>query len=88
MNVHAAALAKAHRFDDRTSAFASDVIEGLTQQPKRLSPKYFYDAAGSALDPGSRMAMANGARALRRAGSDWAVVLVLLSVVVGLYVVL
>src|SRR6195952_3078077 len=49
MNVHTAALAKAHRFDDRTSAFAGDVIEGLTQQPKRLSPKYFYDAAGSEL---------------------------------------
>jgi dimethylhistidine N-methyltransferase len=49
MNVHAAALAKAHRFDDRTSAFASDVIDGLTQEPKRLSPKYFYDAAGSEL---------------------------------------
>jgi dimethylhistidine N-methyltransferase len=49
MNVHAAALAKAHRFDDRTSAFASDVIEGLTQQPKQLSPKYFYDVAGSEL---------------------------------------
>jgi dimethylhistidine N-methyltransferase len=49
MNVHAAALAKAHRFDDRTSAFAGDVIDGLTQQPKRLSPKYFYDAAGSEL---------------------------------------
>src|SRR4051794_41775461 len=49
MNVHAAALAKAHRFDDRTSAFAGDVIEGLTQQPKQLPPKYFYDAAGSEL---------------------------------------
>src|SRR3978361_1624673 len=49
MNVHAAALAKAHRFDDRTSAFASDVIEVRTQQPKRLSPKYFYDVAGSEL---------------------------------------
>jgi dimethylhistidine N-methyltransferase len=49
MNVHAAALAKAHRFDDRTSAFARDVLEGLALQPKRLSPKYFYDAAGSAL---------------------------------------
>jgi dimethylhistidine N-methyltransferase len=49
MNVHAAALAKAHRFDDRTSAFAHDVLEGLTQQPKRLSPKYFYDVAGSEL---------------------------------------
>ena len=49
MNVHAAAPVKAHRLDDRTSAFASDVIDGLSQQPKRLSPKYFYDAAGSEL---------------------------------------
>src|SRR3981081_2355651 len=49
MNVHAAALAKAHRFDDRTSAFAHDVLEGLTLQPRRLSPKYFYDATGSEL---------------------------------------
>jgi dimethylhistidine N-methyltransferase len=49
MNMHAAALAKAHRFDDRTSAFAHDVLEGLTLQPKRLSPKYFYDVAGSEL---------------------------------------
>jgi dimethylhistidine N-methyltransferase len=49
MNVHAAALAKALRFDDQTSAFALDVIEGLSQQPKRLSPKYFYDVAGSEL---------------------------------------
>jgi dimethylhistidine N-methyltransferase len=49
MNVHAAALAKAHRFDDRTSAFAGDVIEGLSARPKRLSPKYFYDVAGSEL---------------------------------------
>jgi dimethylhistidine N-methyltransferase len=49
MNVHAAALAKTHRFDEQTSTFASDVIEGLSQHPKRLSPKYFYDAAGSEL---------------------------------------
>ena len=49
MNVHAAALAKTHRFDEQTSAFASDVIDGLSQHPKRLSPKYFYDAAGSEL---------------------------------------
>ena len=49
MNVHAAALAKAHRFDEQTSAFAHDVIEGLSQQPKRLSPKYFYDVTGSEL---------------------------------------
>jgi dimethylhistidine N-methyltransferase len=49
MNVHAAALAKADRFDEQNSAFAQDVIEGLSQQPKRLSPKYFYDVTGSEL---------------------------------------
>src|SRR6202140_4322208 len=49
MNVHASALAKAHRFDEQTSVFAGDVIDGLSQYPKRLSPKYFYDAAGSEL---------------------------------------
>jgi dimethylhistidine N-methyltransferase len=49
MNVHAATLAKAHRFDEQTSAFARDVIDGLSQHPKRLSPKYFYDATGSEL---------------------------------------
>jgi dimethylhistidine N-methyltransferase len=49
MNVHTAALAKAQRFDEATSAFAQDVLEGLSLQPKRLSPKYFYDAVGSEL---------------------------------------
>jgi dimethylhistidine N-methyltransferase len=49
MNVHASALAKAHRFDEQTSVFAGDVIDNLSQQPKRLSPKYFYDATGSEL---------------------------------------
>jgi dimethylhistidine N-methyltransferase len=29
--------------------FAADVIAGLTATPKRLSPKYFYDSAGSEL---------------------------------------
>jgi dimethylhistidine N-methyltransferase len=29
--------------------FARDAIDDLSQQPKRLSPKYFYDAAGSEL---------------------------------------
>ena len=43
------ALAKAHHLDEQASAFAGDVIEGLSQHPKRLSPKYFYDAAGSEL---------------------------------------
>ena len=49
MNVHAAPLAKAHRFDETTSTFARDVIDDLSQHPKRLSPKYFYDATGSEL---------------------------------------
>jgi dimethylhistidine N-methyltransferase len=49
MNVHAAAVAKAHRFDEQTSAFAGDVIDGFSRYPKRLSPKYFYDATGSEL---------------------------------------
>ena len=49
MNVHAAALAKAYPFDEPTAAFAGDVIGDLARHPKRLSPKYFYDAAGSEL---------------------------------------
>ena len=49
MNVHAAALAQALTFDDQSSAFAGDVIGNLSQHPKRLSPKYFYDARGSEL---------------------------------------
>jgi dimethylhistidine N-methyltransferase len=49
MSVHAAALAKADPFDQRTSAFASQVIDDLSQHPKRLSPKYFYDSTGSQL---------------------------------------
>ena len=31
------------------SAFAADVVAGLTAKPKSLPPKYFYDLAGSAL---------------------------------------
>jgi dimethylhistidine N-methyltransferase len=31
------------------TAFAADVVAGLTAKPKRLPPKYFYDLAGSAL---------------------------------------
>ncbi|MBM3114689.1 L-histidine N(alpha)-methyltransferase [Jeongeupia naejangsanensis] len=34
---------------DDTTRFMADVIEGLGASPKRLPPKYFYDAAGSAL---------------------------------------
>jgi dimethylhistidine N-methyltransferase len=47
MNVHAAALGQ--QFDEQTLAFARDVLDGLTQHPKRLPPKYFYDARGSEL---------------------------------------
>src|SRR6201997_3851791 len=49
MNVHAAALADAHLPDEQTSAFAREAVQDLSQQPKRLSPKYFYDARGSEL---------------------------------------
>lgn len=49
MNVHVSALAKAHRLDEKEAQFAHDVVEGLTQQPKRLPPKYFYDETGSEL---------------------------------------
>jgi dimethylhistidine N-methyltransferase len=49
MNVHAPALAEAHRFEGPISSFARDVIDDLSQAPKRLSPKYFYDATGSEL---------------------------------------
>ncbi len=49
MNVHAPALAKAQHFDGQTSPFADDVLDDLSQHPKRLSPKYFYDATGSEL---------------------------------------
>ena len=49
MNVHAPALADAHLPDEQTSVFAKEAVEDLSQHPKRLSPKYFYDAAGSEL---------------------------------------
>lgn len=49
MNVHVGALLKSRSFDPAIIAFAGDVIEGLTQQPKMLLPKYFYDEAGSHL---------------------------------------
>jgi dimethylhistidine N-methyltransferase len=49
MNVHSPALAIARAVDPKETAFALDAIAGLTHQPKYLSPKYFYDAAGSEL---------------------------------------
>jgi dimethylhistidine N-methyltransferase len=35
--------------DAADSQFSRDVLAGLRQSPRRLSPKYFYDVAGSAL---------------------------------------
>ena len=32
-----------------TSDFARDLVAGLRATPKRIAPKYFYDAAGSRL---------------------------------------
>jgi dimethylhistidine N-methyltransferase len=49
MNVHASALGEAHLPDQQTSVFAREAIGDLSQRPKRLSPKYFYDATGSEL---------------------------------------
>ena len=49
MNVHVSALAKGHSRDQKDTAFARDVIDGLTRQPKQLAPKYFYDETGSEL---------------------------------------
>jgi dimethylhistidine N-methyltransferase len=49
MNFHINRLQPAPILDSRTSAFALDALEGLTQTPKRVSPKYFYDVAGSDL---------------------------------------
>ena len=43
------ALARKIVIDTAATEFATDVVAGLTATPKRLSPKYFYDHAGSAL---------------------------------------
>jgi dimethylhistidine N-methyltransferase len=48
MNVHMTALAH-ELLDPKDCPFAKDAIAGLSQQPKRLSPKYFYDETGSKL---------------------------------------
>jgi len=54
MNLHVpvrarALRAKSRAFDPQTEAFARDVIDGLSRPRKALSPKYFYDDAGSEL---------------------------------------
>jgi L-histidine Nalpha-methyltransferase len=38
-----------HRVDDQRTQLAADVRRGLTDHPKRLPPKYFYDDRGSRL---------------------------------------
>jgi dimethylhistidine N-methyltransferase len=47
MNIHTA-LRAPHPIET-TALFAADVVAGLTTKPKKLPPKYFYDATGSAL---------------------------------------
>lgn len=49
MNVHVNARADGSVINQPDHSFAQDVIAGLSQQPKKLSPKYFYDEAGSKL---------------------------------------
>jgi dimethylhistidine N-methyltransferase len=60
MNVHVSALTKKSTAElattpaekaggEAASAFALDVLAGLGRHPKQLSPKYFYDSAGSDL---------------------------------------
>lgn len=49
MNVHVNARADGPLLDQPDRSFAQDVIAGLSQQPKKLSPKYFYDETGSKL---------------------------------------
>lgn len=49
MNVHVTVQTQEHRLDPHTAAFARDVLDGLTRKQKTLSPKYFYDEAGSEL---------------------------------------
>ena len=43
------ALARKIVIDTAATEFAADTVAGLTSTPKRISPKYFYDNAGSAL---------------------------------------
>jgi dimethylhistidine N-methyltransferase len=49
MSAQANVLAKPDERDPATQLFAEDVLSGLAATPKRLPPKYFYDATGSAL---------------------------------------
>ncbi len=46
---HVTTVAESTELSGSSASFAADVIAGLTATPKRLSPKYFYDRAGSEL---------------------------------------
>jgi len=48
MNIHVSARTE-RREPDIDPVFAKDAVQGLSQQPKTLSPKYFYDETGSHL---------------------------------------
>ncbi len=41
MNIHAAASAKAHRFDEQNSAFARDVLADLSQAAEAAVAEIF-----------------------------------------------
>ena len=47
--VVAAKRYRAEAFDAQRAQFAADAVAGLSETPKRLAPKYFYDAEGSRL---------------------------------------
>ncbi len=49
MNIQTAIRAPVAQPLDTANEFMADVIAGLTNKPKSLPPKYFYDHAGSAL---------------------------------------
>lgn len=49
MNIHVSARPEHREPHPADPAFARDAIQGLSQQPKKLPPKYFYDETGSNL---------------------------------------
>jgi len=49
MNIHVSARSERDELNSIDPAFAQDVISGLSQSPKKISPKYFYDEIGSHL---------------------------------------
>ena len=49
MSTAASTLVRFHDYAPRGSDFLAEVIAGLSQQPKTISPKFFYDQRGSEL---------------------------------------